>query len=59
MIYSVDISAKMLSVMTELSYLNLSERMPEYDLQAYLDRVVPNPKLLTKPDPPSLSYSAM
>ena len=39
--------------------LNLSERMPGYDLQAHLDRVVPNPKLLTITDPLSLSFSAI
>jgi len=46
------------SVMREFSYLNLSERMQEYDLQAHLDRVIRNSKLLTIPDPLSL-HSAL
>ena len=45
--------------MTEFSRLNFSERMSEYDLQAHLDRVVPNQKILTIPDLLSLSFSVM
>ena len=40
----------MRSIMTEISYFTHSKRMPEYDLQGHLDRVVPNPIFLTMPD---------
>jgi hypothetical protein len=57
--YSAGIYVEVLSVMKEFSYLDLSERMPNYDLQAHFDQVVPNPKLLTITDPLSLSFNAM